>query len=86
MDHFKALGQRDIKGVADTLHFPYGTFEQTNSRSSKRRKPFCDSAAGVGQYDARIRSASPITTWIHQSLVRMMSLAGMEVFNLIPYR
>jgi hypothetical protein len=31
MDHFKALSQRDLKGVADTLHFPYGTFEQTDA-------------------------------------------------------
>jgi hypothetical protein len=27
MAHFKALSQRDIKGVADTLHFPFGTVE-----------------------------------------------------------
>jgi hypothetical protein len=27
--HFKALSQRDIKGVADTLHFPFGTVEGT---------------------------------------------------------
>ena len=30
MDHFKALSQRDMKGVADTLHFPYATVEQTD--------------------------------------------------------
>src|ERR1700722_16949617 len=27
--HFKALNQRDIHAVADTLHFPFGTVEGT---------------------------------------------------------
>lgn len=31
MNHFKALSQRDLKSVADTFHFPYGTFEQTDA-------------------------------------------------------
>lgn len=30
MDHFKALNQRDIKSLADTLHFPFGSFEQVD--------------------------------------------------------
>jgi hypothetical protein len=27
MKHFAALARRDMKGVADTLHFPYGSYE-----------------------------------------------------------
>jgi hypothetical protein len=30
-DYFAALGQRDLHGVADMLHFPFGTFERTNA-------------------------------------------------------
>jgi hypothetical protein len=30
MDHLAALSRRDIKAVADTLHFPYGSYEGTN--------------------------------------------------------
>jgi hypothetical protein len=30
MDHFTALSQRDIKAVADTLHYPYGSYEGTD--------------------------------------------------------
>jgi len=28
---FSALSQRDLKGVADSLHFPFGTFERTDA-------------------------------------------------------
>jgi hypothetical protein len=31
MAHFKALAQRDIRGVADTLHFPFGSVEGTQA-------------------------------------------------------
>lgn len=31
MAHFKALSQRDIRGVADTLHFPFGSVEGTQA-------------------------------------------------------
>jgi hypothetical protein len=27
--HFKALNQRDVRAIADTLHFPFGTVEGT---------------------------------------------------------
>lgn len=30
-DYFAALGQRDLKGMADLLHFPFGTFERTHA-------------------------------------------------------
>jgi hypothetical protein len=29
--YFAALGQRDLKGVAEMLHFPFGTFERTDA-------------------------------------------------------
>lgn len=29
--YFAALSQRDLKGVAETLHFPFGTFERTDA-------------------------------------------------------
>jgi hypothetical protein len=29
VQHFKALSQRDMKAVAETLHFPFGTYEGT---------------------------------------------------------
>lgn len=29
--YFAALGQRDLKGMAETLHFPFGTFERTDA-------------------------------------------------------
>ncbi|MGH9562901.1 MAG: twin-arginine translocation signal domain-containing protein, partial [Terracidiphilus sp.] len=29
-DYFAALGQRDLKGMAEMLHFPFGTFERTD--------------------------------------------------------
>jgi hypothetical protein len=29
--HFAALGQRDLKGMAEMLHFPFGTFERTEA-------------------------------------------------------
>ena len=45
MDHFKALSQRDIKGVADTLHFPYGTVEQTDVVDVKTPEDFLAAAA-----------------------------------------
>jgi hypothetical protein len=30
MDHLTALSQRDVKGIADTLHFPYASYEGPN--------------------------------------------------------
>lgn len=30
-DYFAALGRRDLKGMADLLHFPFGTFERTHA-------------------------------------------------------
>src|SRR5208282_522488 len=29
--YFAALGQRDLKGMAEMLHFPFGTFERTEA-------------------------------------------------------
>ncbi|HEY6442762.1 MAG TPA: twin-arginine translocation signal domain-containing protein, partial [Candidatus Acidoferrales bacterium] len=29
--YFAALGQRDLKGIAEMLHFPFGTFERTEA-------------------------------------------------------
>src|ERR1017187_8565776 len=29
--YFAALGQRDLKGMAEMLHFPFGTFERTQA-------------------------------------------------------
>jgi hypothetical protein len=30
-DYFAALGRRDLKGMAEMLHFPFGTFERTEA-------------------------------------------------------
>lgn len=30
-DYFAALGQRDLNGMAEMLHFPFGTFERTDA-------------------------------------------------------
>lgn len=30
-DYFAALGERNLRGVADALHFPFGTFERTDA-------------------------------------------------------
>lgn len=30
-EYFAALGQRDLKGMAEMLHFPFGTFERTDA-------------------------------------------------------
>jgi hypothetical protein len=82
MDHFKALSQRDIKAVADTLHFPYGTFEQTDAVVVKTREDFlAGPPASVNLTD------NPERFTDHDGYIRPGSydvFGGMEVFNSDP--
>lgn len=79
MDHFKALGQRDIKGVADTLHFPYGTFEQSEAVLVKTVDDFLASPpASVNM------TTNPERFTDHDGFIRRGSydvFGGIEVFN-----
>jgi len=82
MDHFKALSQRDIKGVADTMHFPYGTFEQTDAVVVKTPEEFLAAPpASVNMTD------NPERFTDHDGFINPGSydvFGGIEVFNSDP--
>ncbi len=40
MDHLAALSRRDINGVADTMHFPFASYEGTDLYVAKTREEF----------------------------------------------
>lgn len=82
MDHFKALGERDIKGVADTLHFPYGTFEQADAVVVKSADDFL--AAPPASVNM---NAHPERFTDHDGYITAGSydvFGGLEVFNSDP--
>jgi hypothetical protein len=82
MDHFKALSERDIKGVADTLHFPYGTFEQTDAVVVKTADDF------LGAPPASVNmTTNPERFTDHDGYITEGSydvFGGLEVFNSDP--
>ncbi len=49
--YFAALGQRDLKGMADMLHFPFGTFERTEAVVVHSADDLDGSRARVDEYD-----------------------------------
>lgn len=82
MDHFKALGEREIKGVADTMHFPYGTFEQNDAVVVKTADDFLASPpASVNM------TTNPERFTDHDGYITEGSydvFGGVEVFNSDP--
>src|SRR5579872_5165109 len=82
MDHFKALSQRDIKGVADTLHFPYGTFEETDAVVVNTRDELLASAPA-----SLNMTTNPERFTDHDGYINPGSydiFGGLEVFNADP--
>jgi hypothetical protein len=82
MDHFKALNQRDIKGLSDTFHFPYATFEQTDVVTVASADEFIAKApASVNMTD------NPERFTDHDGYMKPGTydvFGGMEVFNSDP--
>ena len=79
---FTALSRRDLKGIADVMHFPFATFEGTEAVIVNSPEDLLYSSTGVPEHNDR-----PGARYDHDGYLKPGAydvLDGMEVLNFDP--
>lgn len=82
MQYFAALGRRDARGMADNMHFPFGTFEGTEPMAVKTPEGLIDHAPASMNLNTHPERFTDHDSYMKPGCYDVF--AGMEIFNSDP--
>ena len=82
MEYFAALSQRDLKGMADVMHFPFGSWEGTNPVVVKTADDLIKQAPASMNMTTNPERFTDHDGYMKQGCYDIF--AGMEIFNSDP--